>query len=167
MKLGENKVVDGHPDRATPIVLARLVERVLSAQAADAMRTPEMVRVLNEVQKLAQLGVILLHQPYQERSPLGNLPSEPNGCFPSRRESFTTSKLRTRPGPRHSLPASRTNLPSPAMPAQPRRSRRSTASSVRSRNRNSLKVCISGVAGRWTVKPWPAIPVRSRLNARP
>ena len=66
MKLRYCKVVDGHPNRTTPVVLTSFVVRILLAQTPDTMGAEQMGLVANQVQCLTQLRVVIIHQTQQK-----------------------------------------------------------------------------------------------------
>ncbi|KAI6757583.1 hypothetical protein HG531_003408 [Fusarium graminearum] len=66
LKLRHGKIIHWHPHWAAPVVLASVVELILLAQAANTVWAPEVIFVTDEVQDLAQFGVVSLHETNQE-----------------------------------------------------------------------------------------------------
>jgi hypothetical protein len=65
-KLGDCKVVDGHPYWSSPVVLCSVIELVALAQTPDTVRTPELFLVLNEIQDGAKSLAVLVDETSQE-----------------------------------------------------------------------------------------------------
>lgn len=59
LEAGEHQVVDVDPDRAAPVVLGGSVELVVLGERAEAVRRPELVFVLDQLESVEELGRIV------------------------------------------------------------------------------------------------------------
>ena len=67
VKLHNRQIIDVDPHGAAPVILLGPVQLVPLAQAAQAMRAPELLLVAHQLQQLPELGTVGLEQPREER----------------------------------------------------------------------------------------------------